>query len=354
MLDRFLWTVDYLTRNGLYVMLDNQFNLDQTATQQPALWVERWTDLATRLTRQYPQAASMALIDILNEPDAWGVGWTPANGKPGYGDMALTIMDALYKVNPGFLYVLEGCGQANLAKNWGDGMAVDERLVRERGLSDPNPFFRALLTRPYLSQVIAGPHVYSPSVSSAQDSTQGPPLYKRLSQSFGYLNKQGYCDGSNAVGAPTGKCHIFPVVIGETGTGFIDPRDLQPQLDLAAWSTATGPAADGLHAPVQGFFWWAWNANGDGAMGIVQSDWTAVDWNKVRYLQRVGLSPWYGPPRPPPPPPPFTTLPPALGDPVTPPPLPDPVTPPPRPIVLQPASEADPNTTPANAATLNA
>lgn len=275
-LDRFLWTVDYLARNGLYVMLDNQFNLDQTATQQPALWVQRWTDLATKLTQRYPLAASMSLIDILNEPDAWGVGWTPQNGKPGYGDMALKIMDALYQVNPGFLYVLEGCGQANLAKNWGDGMAVDPDLVRDRRLTDPNPFFRTLMTKPYLSQVVAGPHVYSPSVSSAQDSTQGPALYKRLSQSFGYLNKQGYClDGSNTVGKPSGTCHVFPVVIGETGTGFIDPRDLQPQLDLAAWAVARPgsgvPADDGLHNPVQGFFWWAWNANGDGQMGEWQS-----------------------------------------------------------------------------------
>ena len=271
-LDRFLWTVDYLARNGLYVMLDNQFNLDQTATQQPALWVQRWTDLATRLTQRYPIAASMSLIDILNEPDAWGVGWTPQNGKPGYGDMSLRVMDALHAVNPGFLYVLEGCGQANLAKNWGDGMAVDPDLVRDRRLTDPNPFFRALMARPYLSQVVAGPHVYSPSVSSAQDSTQGPALYKRLSQSFGYLNKQGYCmGGSNTVGKPSGNCHVFPVVIGETGTGFVDPRDLQPQLDLAAWAVArpgSGVAADdGLHNPVQGYFWWAWNANGDGQMG---------------------------------------------------------------------------------------
>ena len=270
--DRFLWTVDYLARNGFYVMLDNQFNLDQTATQQPQLWVQRWTDLATKLTQRYPLAASMSMIDIINEPDAWGVGWTPQNGKPGYGDMSLKIMDALYKVNPGFLYVLEGCGQANLAKNWGDGMAVDPELVKSRGLTDPNPFFRTLMTRPYLSQVIAGPHVYSPSVSSAQDSTEGPALYKRLSQSFGYLNKQGYClDGSNAVGKPSGNCHVFPVVIGETGTGFVDRRDLQPQLDLAAWAVAKPgsgvPADDGLHNPVQGFFWWAWNANGDGQMG---------------------------------------------------------------------------------------
>jgi hypothetical protein len=292
----------------------------------------------------------MSLIDILNEPDAFQVRWTPGNGKPGYGDMALTIMDALWKVNPGFLYVLEGCGQHPLAKNWGDGMATDADLVKKLGLSDPNPFFRALLSKPYVGQVIAGPHVYSPSVSSAQEATQGAPMYKRLSQSFGYLNKQGYCDGGNAVGAPSGNCHVFPVVLGETGTGFIDSRDLQPQLDLATWANAAGAASDGLHNPLQGFFWWAWNANGDGAMGIVQSDWTAIDWNKVQYLQRVGLRPWYAAPPPPPPPPlpttpapttpppttPAPTTPPAItapppgviGEPWEPPALPDPVAPP--------------------------
>jgi hypothetical protein len=49
---------------------------------------------------------------------------------------------------------------------------------------------------------------------------QGPALYKRLSQSFGYLNKQGYCTGSNTVGAPSGTCHVFPVILGEMGSGF--------------------------------------------------------------------------------------------------------------------------------------
>ena len=49
---------------------------------------------------------------------------------------------------------------------------------------------------------------------------QGTALWQRLSESFGYLNKQGYCSGSNTVGQPSGSCHLFPVIIGETGTAF--------------------------------------------------------------------------------------------------------------------------------------
>jgi hypothetical protein len=50
--------------------------------------------------------------------------------------------------------------------------------------------------------------------------TQGAALWARFSASFGYLNKQGYCDGSNTLGSPSGNCHVFPVILGETGTGF--------------------------------------------------------------------------------------------------------------------------------------
>ena len=49
---------------------------------------------------------------------------------------------------------------------------------------------------------------------------QGSSLFYRLSASHGYLNKQGYCTGSNTLGRPSGTCHKFPVIIGETGTNF--------------------------------------------------------------------------------------------------------------------------------------
>ena len=49
---------------------------------------------------------------------------------------------------------------------------------------------------------------------------QGSSLFYRLSAAHGYLNKQGYCTGSNTLGRPSGTCHKFPVIIGETGTNF--------------------------------------------------------------------------------------------------------------------------------------
>lgn len=47
-LDRFLWVVNYLTQQGFYIILDNQFNLDQTATYNTGLWLSRvWTILVS-------------------------------------------------------------------------------------------------------------------------------------------------------------------------------------------------------------------------------------------------------------------------------------------------------------------
>ena len=70
------------------------------------------------------------------------------------------------------LFIVEGAGQGPLGKNWGDGTCTDPAIIAARGLSDPNPFFIELLQKPYLSQVIIGPHVYPPSISQATSETQ--------------------------------------------------------------------------------------------------------------------------------------------------------------------------------------
>ena len=40
-LARFLWVVDYFAQNGFYIVLDNQFNLDQTVLKDQAQWLQR-------------------------------------------------------------------------------------------------------------------------------------------------------------------------------------------------------------------------------------------------------------------------------------------------------------------------
>ena len=84
----------------------------------------------------------------------------------------------------------------------------------------------------------------------------GSALFTRLSQSFGYLNKQGYCSRSNS-----NNCHRFPVVIGETGTNFALQADTQQMADFALYLNNQGQGNDGQHNAIGSWFWWAWNAN---------------------------------------------------------------------------------------------
>ncbi len=102
----------------------------------------------------------------------------------------------------------------------GNGLVTDASIIASTGISDPNPFFQEMLSKPYVDQLVAIPHVYGPSVSLAQSGYSGAQLYQMLSNSLGYLNKQGYCYN--------GKCQKFPVILGETGF------DLVPKFMLAA------------------------------------------------------------------------------------------------------------------------
>ena len=65
----------------------------------------------------------------------------------------MAAADAIYAVNPNVLFFIEGTGQQGIANNWGDGVATDRSAIAAAGVSDPNPFFTTLMSRPYLSQV---------------------------------------------------------------------------------------------------------------------------------------------------------------------------------------------------------
>ena len=81
---------------------------------------------------------------------------------------------------------LQGCGQAQarLVNNWGDGFVTDPVvLAATPGASDPNPFFRSLMGRPYLDQVVIAPHVYPPSITNnPQLPASGPEVNRQLAR----------------------------------------------------------------------------------------------------------------------------------------------------------------------------
>lgn len=127
--------------------------------------------------------------------------------------------------------------------------------------------------------------IYPPSVTSNYHNASGAGLFYRMSTSFGTKTTQGYCAGSD--------CQRFAVAIGEFGSRFVASSDLQTMSDLAAYLNNQGAAADGAHAPITSWFYWAWNPDSGDTGGVVDDSWTNVLWNKVQYLITIGLAPWY-------------------------------------------------------------
>jgi len=258
---------------------------------------------------------------------------------------------------PPHLLLVEGTGQTALGLNWGNGFATDSAVLASRSppLSDARPFFAALLSLPAAlrARVALAPHAYPPTISRGPrdpltDVTGlvGAPLSKTLDASFGYaMRAPGVCvpspplpsssplssppassspssaPSSSAAGggggaggaaasaspprpsAPPARCAVFPVILGEFGSRFVEPADLAWLEDAAAWArgargpgATAGAGADGAPAPLPlaGWMWWAYNANSDDTGGLVRANWQGFDWVKVRYLvDGWGLQPWW-------------------------------------------------------------
>jgi hypothetical protein len=282
-LNRFLWVINFFAKNGFYVLIDNHTE-DPTVLQSATTWQQDWVSLYTAIC-QDPVSKKMVMLDLLNEPDGRGIVWEAQGSTPALTNLYLNAMDALYAVNNDVLFFIEGAGQGGIGCNWGDGFCTNETLIKQFGLSDPNPFFQALMAKPYLNQVVISPHVYPPSVTGQTTDYAGPSLWNRLSESFGYLTDTGYCFN--------GPCKIFPVALGEFGSMFATAIDIESMDDIALYLNNSGVAADGLHTAISSWFYWDWNANSGDTGGLVDNSWLNILWNKVEYLQTLGLKPWY-------------------------------------------------------------
>lgn len=279
-LNRFLWVINFFAKNGFYVLIDNHLREDQTAIENPQKWVDSWVRLGKAIAKD-PISKDHVMFDLLNEPDNYGIRWEASGGKPGLENLYLSVMDALYKEDPKFLFFIEGAGQGGINANWGDGFVTDEKLIKKSGLSNPNPFFQVLLHKPYVDQVVISPHVYPPSVTNATQDYIGADLWNRMSSSFGYLTKQGY----------EGK--VFPVAVGEFGSYFTEKKDLQSMNDIAKYFRLAGDSNDGKHQAIPHWFYWSWNANSGDTGGLVADNWLDIQWRKIDYLTQIGLKPWY-------------------------------------------------------------
>ncbi len=322
--DLFLYTVKFYVDNGFYVLADNHLREDRTAIDDFQAWVEGWKDV-TRELEAYPPAHGRVLIDLLNEPGEKGLDWNHL------GPMYLTAMDAIWSESQHFPFLIEGTGQESIGANWGDGFCTDQSKLTSTG--SPLPFFNTLASKPYADWMVLGPHVYGPSVTNADGRFQGKDLFDRLDLSFGAHNSKGL--------AVTSRTLRPPVAIGEFGSKFEDDRDKAWLHDFSLYLRRSDAAAAPGMQPIGNWFYWDWNANSGDTGGLVTDDWKTLQWEKLRYLRGLGLTPWYAspaataapvapaptpPPAPAPPPSPPTATPPATSAPAAP--SPAPATPP--------------------------
>lgn len=290
-MERFLWTVQWLVSNGFYVLIDyHPMGMEKTSYDAAAFveaWKQVWSAVSC-LPNFRRDMVGRVFVDILNEPDSQWQAWQPKDGKAGMTELYLGVMDALWALTPGApIFFINGGGQGAYAGlNWGNGFVTDKSLIEEWGITDANPFFQALMERPYLNRVVISPHLYGPSVSHRKDFYKGPEWMESLDKSFGYLGKEGYCYN--------GKCHVFPIAVGEFGSKFENPEDLAHLADLAAYMNAQGAGNTGGHKPVGNYFYWCYNANSGDTGGLVDDSWMNLQWVKLRYLSdNLGLTPWY-------------------------------------------------------------
>ncbi|KAF6266483.1 glycoside hydrolase superfamily [Scenedesmus sp. NREL 46B-D3] len=292
-MERFLWTVQWLVSNGFYVLIDyHPMGMEKTS-YDAAAFVEAWKQVwasVTCLPNFRRDMVGRVFVDILNEPDSQWQTWQPKDGKAGMTELYLGVMDALWAMTPGApIFFVNGGGQGNYAGlNWGNGFVTDKAIIADWEITDANPFFQALMQRPYLSRVVISPHLYGPSVSHRKDFYKGAEWMSSLDKSFGYLGKEGYCHN--------GKCHVFPIAVGEFGSRFENPEDLSHLNDLALYMNAQGSGNTGGHRPVASYFYWCYNANSGDTGGLVDDSWMTLQWVKLRYLMdNLGLTPWYKP-----------------------------------------------------------
>ena len=245
--DRLMYIVKFYIQNGFVVMLDNHLREDQTALQNPEKWLAQWTSLAKDLLAD-PLVRENLIIDLLNEPDNYGVSWETLTG------LYISAMDSIDRaVGGNVMFAVEGTGQSGLNANWGDGFATER--VDELGLQNPKPFFDTLLTKPYRNRVILAPHVYPASVTFNDAGTTGNALYERLELSFGGKAKAGYCNGP--------ECQVFPIAVGEFGSKLEEARDIAMMSDFANYMTDTTRRFS--------WFWWSWQANSGDTGGLVDN-----------------------------------------------------------------------------------
>lgn len=261
--------VNYAGEIGLRILLDHHRNDAGVGALGKDLWYtdeypeSRWIADWEMLAQRYLGNPTVIGADLHNEPHGpatWGSGdpatdWRLAAERCG---------NAILAINPDWLIVVEGVASYQGEAYWWGGnlQGVRDHPVR---LDLPN-------------RLVYSPHAYPNSIY-AQPWFSAPDFPENLfgiwDQMWGYIYREG----------------IAPVILGEWGSFFEDPKDLQWLDKMKAYlqgdwnedGTPDIPPGD----PGISWIWWSWNPNSGDTGGILASDWQTPVQVKLDYLQEL-------------------------------------------------------------------
>lgn len=258
--------VDYAGEAGLRIILDNhRINAGDGAEgiwfgngSSEAEWIADWQGLAAR----YAGNPTVIGADLFNEPHLgrWG---DPASPAPDFWNVAAEKAgNAIHEVNSDWLILVEGVGDYQGDFYWWGGQL--------EGVAD----FPVQLDQ--AGKLVYSPHAYPNSIFSQpwfSDPAFPDNLPARWTETWGFIHQQD----------------IAPVLLGEFGSRFEDPKDLawldRMQDYLAGDFDGDGGSdlASGELGP--SWTWWSWNPNSGDTGGILADDWETPIQAKVDLLE---------------------------------------------------------------------
>jgi aryl-phospho-beta-D-glucosidase BglC (GH1 family) len=254
--------VAYAGQIGLRIVLDEHSAMASDASNEQLwyipgstvytqqAWINDWVALAQR----YAGNATVIGADLHNEPHG-NATWGDGNAATDWRLAAEAAGNAILKVNPNWLIIVEGIQTYNGQSYWWGGnlMGAGQYPVV---LNSPN-------------HVVYSAHDYPASVSSQPwfgASNYPNNLPSVWNQYWGYLYRD----------------NIAPVWLGEFGSKLQTTSDQQWYQQITSYlSDTTGAPTGGVG---MSWSWWSWNPNSGDTGGILQDDWTAVNTNKMQSL----------------------------------------------------------------------
>ncbi|NPA22303.1 MAG: cellulase family glycosylhydrolase [Candidatus Micrarchaeota archaeon] len=253
--------VEEAGKRGIYVLLD--YHRIGCTEIEPLWYTENFTEqdyintwlLVAQEFKDYPNVIG---ADLKNEPHGWyedGATWG-YNETRDWDKGAARIGQAILEVAPHWLLFVEGTQITNPEIDssyeygynswWGGNLMAAQQYPVD-------------LPR---DKLVYSPHVYGPDVYPQpyfDDPTFPDNMPEIWETHFGYLSDE------------------YPVVIGEFG-GTYEGQDQIWQQAIVDWM---------LSKQLCSFFYWAWNPNSGDTGGILEDDWTTVDWDKYNNLKRL-------------------------------------------------------------------